>query len=59
MRGVFDGTDPSGWIECELTLAIPDEVGTPDGGCCGTTSAPTGAALLSLLSLVALCRKRR
>jgi len=56
----FDGTDGSGWIECELTLNLPEETpGSPDGGCCSTGTRPVGAAVLGLLVVGALVRRRR
>ncbi len=54
-----DGTDPSDWIECELTLELD---GSAAGGCCGAGGGPGGAALpvvAVLVGLVGLGRRRR
>ncbi len=56
----FDGTDGSDWVECELTLELPEmEMGSPDGGCCDAGTRPTGAGVLVLVVLFGLARPRR
>jgi hypothetical protein len=55
-----DGTDVSPWIECEFSLALPDnEPGTPAAGCCSTGARPVGAWALAALVLGLLRRRRR
>jgi MYXO-CTERM domain-containing protein len=51
-----DGTGPSEWIGCELTLdlAPPDE-----GGCCSTGDGPAASVLPLLAGLIGVARRRR
>ena len=54
-----DGSDPSDWIDCELTLDVSSKNG---GGCCDAGTGPAGSALpafAALLGLATLGRRRR
>lgn len=54
-----DGSSPSDWIGCELTL---DLAGAADGGCCDAGRGPAGTAApvsLALLGLLGLAGRRR
>ena len=49
-----DGSDFSDAVECDFTIDIAEEMGTPDGGCCDASSDPAGPLVLVLLTLAVL-----